>query len=122
MVALFLKIILKVMRGYYTEKVNAQMTSGLRTRLYEKILRSDYAAMQQYHSGDLITRLTTDINDVSTYTVSLLPAVIGMTIQCVGSIVALLTIDPLFTLIYVLAGGIFAGITIFFRRHLKKHI
>ncbi len=118
--ALFLKIILKVMRGYYTEKVNAKMTAGLRTRMYGKILRSDYAAVQQYHSGDLITRLTTDINEVSTYTVSLLPAVMGMVIQCVGSIVALLTIDPLFTLIYVLAGGIFAGITMFFRRHLKK--
>ena len=117
---LLLKISLNVMRGYYTEKVNAKMTAGLRTRLYGKILRSDYAAVQQYHSGDLITRLTTDISEVATYSVSLLPAVVGMVIQCLGAIVALITIDPLFTGIYVLAGSVFAVITMFFRKQLKK--
>lgn len=117
---LLLKISLNVMRGYYTEKVNAKMTAGLRTRLYGKILRSDYAAVQQYHSGDLITRLTTDISEVATYSVSLLPALVGMVIQCLGAIVALLTIDPLFTGIYVLAGSVFAVITMFFRKQLKK--
>ena len=121
LVFLLLKIILKVMRGYFSEKANAKMTAGLRTRLYGKILRSDYAAVQQYHSGDLITRLTTDINEVSAYSVTLLPAVIGMAMQCIGSIVALLTIDPLFTAIYVFAGVIFAAITMFFRKQLKKH-
>ena len=117
---LLFKILLKVMRGYYTEKANAKMTAGLRTRLYGKILRSDYATVQRYHSGDLITRLTADINEVASYSVSLLPAVAGMAIQCVGSIVALLTIDPLFTGIYVVAGCIFATITMFFRKQLKK--
>lgn len=120
LVFLLLKIFLKVMRGYYTEKVSAKMTAGLRTRLYGKILRSDYASVQKYHSGDLITRLTTDINEVAAYSVSLLPAVVGMAIQCIGSIVALLTIDPLFTGIYVLAGVVFAGITMFFRKQLKR--
>ncbi len=117
---LLLKIFLNVMRNYCTEKINAKMTAGLRTRLYSKILRSDYSAVQQYHSGDLITRLTTDINEVSTYSVNLLPAVMGMIIQCFGAIAALLTIDPLFTGIYILAGGAFAGVTMFFRKHLKK--
>ncbi len=117
---LLFKIFLNVMRGYYTEKVNAKMTAGLRTRLYGKILRSDYATVQRYHSGDLITRLTADVNEVAAYSVSLLPAVVGMAIQFVGSIVALLTIDPLFTGIYVVAGAMFAAITMFFRKQLKK--
>ena len=120
LVFLLLKIFLNVMRGYCTEKINAKMTAGLRTRLYGKILRSDYSAVQQYHSGDLITRLTTDINEVANYSVSLFPAVMGMIIQCFGAIAALLTIDPLFTGIYILAGGAFAAVTMFFRKHLKK--
>ena len=117
---LLLKILFKVLRGYYTEKACAKMTAGLRTRLYGKILRSDYESVQQYHSGDLITRLTADINEVAGYSVNLLPAVVGMVIQCVGAVVALLTIDPLFTGIYVLAGATFAGITMLFRKHLKR--
>ena len=117
---LLLKILLKTLRSYFTEKLNAKMTAQLRTRLYGKILRSDYASVQKYHSGDLTTRLTADINEVSAYTVSLLPAVVGMFVQCLGSVVALLTIDPLFTGIYVVAGGAFAALTALFRKQLKK--
>lgn len=117
---LLLKIVLKVLRGYYTEKANAKMTAQLRTRAYSKILCSDYASVLNYHSGNLITRLTTDINEVATYSVSLLPAIVGMVIQCVGSIVALITIAPLFTGIYVVAGVVFAGLAALFRKQLKK--
>lgn len=117
---LLLKIFLNTFRVYYAEKANARITAGLRTRLYGKILRSDYASVQRYHSGDLITRLTTDINEVATYSVTLLPAIVGMCLQCVGAVAALLTIDPLFTGIYVLAGCGFAGLTALFRKQLKK--
>lgn len=117
---LLLKILFKVLRSYYAERCSARMAADLRTRTYGKILRSDYASVQQYHSGDLLTRLTTDIGEVSVYSVSLLPAVAGMLMQCLGSVVALLSIDPLFTSIYVVAGVVFAGITALFRKQLKK--
>lgn len=117
---LLLKILFKVLRSYYAERCSARMAADLRMRTYGKILRSDYASVQQYHSGDLLTRLTTDIGEVSVYSVSLLPAVAGMLMQCLGSVVALLSIDPLFTSIYVVAGVVFAGITALFRKQLKK--
>ncbi len=49
-----------------------------------------------------------------------MPALVGMSVQCVGSIVALLTIEPLFTAIYVVCGGVFAGVAALFRRQIKK--
>ena len=117
---LLLKIVFSTLKGYYAERLNAKMTAKLRTRLYAKILRSDYASTQKYHSEDFITRLTADISEVSTYSVNLMPAVAGMLIQGVGSIAALLTIDPLFTVIYIVAGGVFVGMTALFRKQLKK--
>ncbi len=117
---LLLKIVFSTLKGYYAERLNAKMTANLRTRLYAKILRSDYAATQKYHSGDFVTRLTADISEVSTYSVNLLPAIAGMMIQGIGSVAALLTIDPLFTAIYILAGGAFVGMTALFRKQLKK--
>lgn len=117
---LLLKIIFSTLKGYFSERVNARMTANLRTRIFSKILCSDYSATQKYHSGELVTRLTADIAEVSGYSVNLMPAVAGMIIQGIGSIVALLTIDPLFTAIYIVAGVVFAGITALFRKHLKK--
>jgi ATP-binding cassette subfamily B protein len=43
-----------------------------------------------------------------------------MAVQCFGAIAALLTIDPIFTLIYIVCGALFGGITALFRRQIKK--
>lgn len=117
---LFVRIALQTLSGYAAEHLRAKITSDLRTRTFGKILRSDYGKVQGYHSGELLNRLTTDISEVSADTVGLLPAIVGMVVQCLGAIVALLTIDPLFTLIYVVCGCAFGGISAFFRKQIKK--
>lgn len=114
------RIGLQTLSGYYAEKLRAKITADLRTRVFHKILRSDYAKVQSYHSGELLNRLTTDIQEVAVDTVGLLPALTGMIVQCVGAIVALLTIDPWFTLIYVVCGGVLGGISATFRKQIKK--
>lgn len=117
---LLLKILLKTLNGYYAEKLRAKIYTGLQRKTFAKILRSNYAGVQQYHSGELITRLTSDIQEISVDTVGLTPALAGMAVQCLGAIAALLTIDPIFTLIYVVCGAMFGGITALFRRQIKK--
>ncbi len=117
---LLCKILLKTLSGFFSERLRTKMYSELRTRLFSKILRSDYARVQSYHSGELLNRLTGDVQEISVDTAGLLPTVAGMVVQCLGAIAALLTIDPLFTGIYVVCGGIFAGLTALFRRQIKK--
>lgn len=117
---LLFRILLQTINGFLSERLCAKIVTELRTKIFSKILRSDYAHLQQYHSGDLLNRLTTDIQEVAADTVGLTPAIVGMAVQCFGAIAALLTIDPLFTCIYVVCGGIFGGITAFFRRQIKK--
>ena len=117
---LLLKILFQTLSGYFSEKLRAKITSELRVSVFSKILRSDYAKTQEYHSGELLNRLTSDITEIAVDTVGLLPAVVGMSVQCAGAIVALLTIDPLFTAIYVVCGAGFCLITWFFRQKIKK--
>ena len=117
---LLVKIALKTIGGYYSEKLRSKMYSKMRTKLFSKLLRSDYAQSQAYHSGELLNRLTSDAQEVTADTVGLLPTAAGMIVQCVGSIVALLTINWQFTLLYVVCGLIFGGLAALFRRQLKK--
>ena len=118
---LLLRICIQTLSGYLSEKLRAKIVAELRVKAFSKILRSDYAKVQTYHSGELLNRLTTDIQEVATDTVGLAPAIVGMLVQCLGAIAALLTIDPLFTGIYVICGAIFGGISAAFRRQFKKH-
>ena len=117
---LLLRIALQTVSGYFSEKLCAKITAQQRTKLFSKILRSDYAKIQAYHSGELLNRLTTDVQEVAVYTVGLLPAIVGMSVQCVGAIVALMTLNPLFTCLYVVCGAIFGGLTAIFRKQIKK--
>ena len=117
---LLLRILLKTIDGFYAEKLRAKMTAELRTRIFSKIIRSEYAEIGGYHSGDMLNRLTSDIAEVVGVTVGFLPSVLGMSVQCVGSIVALLTLDPWFTCIYIVCGAILGGLMALFRRQLKK--
>ena len=115
-----LKILLKTIDAFYAEKLRAKMTAELRTKLFSKIIRSNYAKISEYHSGNLLNRLTTDVQEVVADTVGLVPTLAAMGVQCVGSIIALLTIDPLFTGLYVVCGAAFGGLAALFRRQLKK--
>lgn len=117
---LFLRIILKTLVGYLSERLRAKMTAELRSKMFAKILRSDYGHIQEYHSGDLLNRLTSDIQQVVAITVGFLPTVCEMVVQCAGAIAALLTIDPLFTGVYVVSGICFGGVTALFRTQVKK--
>ncbi len=117
---LLFKILLKTLEGFLAERIRAKMYAQMRQDTFSKILRSDYSSVQGYHSGELLQRMTEDVQEVSTDTVGLLPTLCGMVVQCVGAIAALLTIDPIFTLIYVVCGCILGGLTTLFRRQIKK--
>ena len=117
---LLLKILLKSLNGYCAERLRAKIYVELQRKIFAKILRSNYAGIQKYHSGELITRLTTDTHEISADTVGLTPTLAGMIMQCLGAIAALLTIDPIFTIIYIVCGALFGCITALFRRQIKK--
>lgn len=117
---LLLKILLKTIDAFYAEKLRAKIVAELRMKVFSKVLRSEYSYVIQHHSGDILNRLTTDIQEVASISVGFLAAITSMVVQCVGAVGALVTIDPLFTFIYVVCGAVFGGLTALFRRQLKK--
>jgi len=118
---ILLRVTAHTLTGFLSEKYRAKITVGLRSRLFGRILRADYASIEKYHSGDLLNRLTSDVNEVAADTVSIMPAVASMIAQCIGAIVALLTIDPLFTAVFTCGGIVVGGISAIFRKKLKKY-
>lgn len=121
LVFLFARIGVSILNNFLGERGRAKIITELRGKTFGKILRSDYASIEKYHSGDLLSRLTSDVQEVAVDTVGLMPAVVGMSVQCLGAVLALLTIDPLFTLIFIVAGSAFGGLVTLFRRRIKKY-
>ena len=118
---IFARILLSALQNYLNERSRARITVGLRNKLFHRLLRADYKSAERYHSGDFLTRLTADVNEVANDTVGLMPAIAGMCVQAVGAVVALLTLDPLFTAVFVAGGLIVMGFTALFRKKTKKY-
>jgi ATP-binding cassette subfamily B protein len=116
---LFVKILSTVAYGFFSERLRAKMISKERKKVYGKLLYSDYEKLSDFHSGDLLNRITSDLTEVVVDTVSLTPSLVGIGVQCVGSIVALLSLDPLFTAIYIVCGAIGGGLMVIFRKRVK---
>ena len=118
---LAVKIISHVFYNYQSEKIRGKMTAEKRTVLFGKLLRADYASVGKYHSGDLLNRMTSDLSEVVVDSVGLPPSLIGMAVQCAGAIAALITLDPLFTGLYVLCGIVGGGVMALFRNKVKQY-
>lgn len=118
---LVLRIFLRACTNYLAEKCRSTIVTDLRNKLFKKILKSDYSSVKDYHSGDVITRITADTAEVAGTTVGILPQAVGMIIQIIGVLIALFLIDALLALFLIVGGSLLIGISAFFRKKTKRY-
>lgn len=113
------RVVLRAGITFWSEKSRATITTDLRSRLFRKVLKSNYKDVAKYHSGELLTRITADSAEISGTTVGLIPQAVGIFVQIVGAIVALLNVDFYFTIFLIVGGAIIVGISAFLRKKTK---
>ena len=69
--------------------INERFAFGIRVRVFDRILSADYLGLSRYHSGDLLTRLTSDVDTIASGIASALPA-LGMIFVRLGAAFVLL--------------------------------
>ena len=113
------RVILRAGISYWSEKCRATITTDIRKNLFKKILKSDYEEVSKFHSGELLTRITADSTEIAGTTVGFLPQAVGIVVQIIGALIALLDIDLYFTLILIVGGALIIGISAFLRKKTK---
>lgn len=93
-----------------TARFSAYNYNGIYNRLemitYRKIMDSSWSELTEYHSGDLITRLTTDIRSIAANTNGLLPTVVSNIVVIIGAGIYLLWLDYTIILVAVIIAPI----------------
>lgn len=101
-------------------KVNAKLGLSLEKRLFSDILKKDYAGISNYHSGDLMNRITDDIRVVTSAIVSIIPSLVFFIVKIVGVFTILLSIDVWFALVFVIGGALIFAVASFFKPVTKR--
>lgn len=79
--------------------INIRVQNGIQAEVYDRMLRTDWASLEQFRSGDLLNRLNTDVTSVSGGVTGLLPSFVSAAVQFLGSLIIILCYDPVMALI-----------------------
>lgn len=100
------KIGLDAWSGLYLRRVSLQVQNQLLAQVYHDILNTKWQDMSRYHSGDLLSRLNTDVNTVSAHVLSWLPSLITTGVHCLGSLAIMLYYDATMALIALVSAPV----------------
>ena len=101
-------------------KVSAKLTVSMRINLFRSMMNKSYAAVSSYHSGELMNRLTNDVDVVSSAITTIVPNVVFFIVKLVGVFYVLISIDVLFALVFVVVGVLVFVIASFFKPVTKR--
>ena len=114
-----IQLILQIILSKCYVKTQAQTRIKIKTDLFESIVKKDLTEVNFYHSGELVNRLTSDVNVVSNAVVDIFPTAIALSIGVCLSFGVLFSLDPVYAVIYLIVAPLALLTARFFRKKLK---
>lgn len=78
---------------YYKTRFSLKLTNSVQENFFGSYFTQDWFKMHQYHSGDIVTRITNDISSIISYFVVILPAIIALIIQLIIAFIVAISYD-----------------------------
>ena len=103
------------------ERTRSRFENQLRARAFADVLDQPYARVQHRHSGELMTRMTSDVSVVADGACTLIATGVSMAVRLVGVVAALFSLVPSLTMVF-LAGGCVAAVASVAVRPLLKRL
>lgn len=105
---------------YLTTTVGYYVMHDLRQTLYSRVQRLSLAYHDRKYSGDLIGRLTSDIDSIQSFIASGLLGALVSSLTLVGMIILMFYLNRRFTLIAVSVAPLLFIVTFYYTRRIKK--
>lgn len=93
------KIAISAVTRRVSAKLNVKASNEIRADVFGKFLEVDWQASLDYHSGDLLSRVNSDVTTVSDSILGWIPSLVTGCVQFVGTLVTILVYDPLMALL-----------------------
>lgn len=119
-VCIIIDLAIKSGASIITAKCSVDNSNNIRRRLYTKIMKIKWMELSKYHSGDVLTRITSDVDAVTNMISTTIPSMISLSLLLVGSFMTLLFMEPILALILIVISPISILFSRFFSSRLKK--
>lgn len=114
------EIALKAILSSIDAVTRAKLEINFKQDVLNTILKRDYEKISKFHSGDLMTRMVSDVNVIIETLVSLIPSILSMVTRLICAVVLLFQISREFVAILLLGGVILFVVVNLFKPYLKN--
>ena len=95
--------------GYASTFVNLKVDTEIKNDIFAKMLVTDWESLTAYHTGDLVTRWSSDASNISSGILNWIPNLIIYTVKFFSALAVVLYYDPTFAL-FALIGISFSAL------------
>lgn len=114
----FGRLILTAITRRVSAKLSVQASNEIRAEVFRQFLEIDWQSSLDYHSGDLLTRVSSDVSTVSDSILGWIPSLVTCLVQFLGTLTVILIYDPMMALLALIS----APITVLMSRFLVTNL
>jgi ABC-type multidrug transport system fused ATPase/permease subunit len=112
--------VVMVITTLFSTMLDERFSFGIRKQIYDKIINSHWMDVTKYHTGDLMTRLTSDVSNISDGIVMTIPEIIRLFIELVMVFITLFYFSPLLAVLALTIAPIASVTSWWLGKKLKK--
>ncbi len=91
---LVFQLLLQIVLNLLDVSISGKLEIKIKDRLFGNLLKKDYLTVEQYHTGELMNRLNSDVRVIVSGIITIIPAFIGMLVKICSSFAVLYLLAP----------------------------
>lgn len=92
-VFIILTLVIQIIEVYVTNKLIIKSDIKFRKTILDSVMKKDYRKVQGFHSGDILSRATTDVSVVVNNYAGALPSLVGILIKIITALIVMFILD-----------------------------
>ena len=92
-------VLISQISNYFANKISISVDNAIKADIFEKMLLTDLESIQNYHTGDLLTRRSSDASNISSGVLNWSPNLVIYTVRFVSTFAVVFYHDPMFALL-----------------------
>lgn len=101
-------------------RVSETIYNSINLDIYKSLSYSDWIAFSKYHSDDILTRMTSDVDIVVNGVTGVIPGMIALSVQLLAAFIALFSIDKVLGILAFMLGPLTLLFYWFFSKKLRS--
>ncbi len=118
---LLLQLLMEIFQSVTTVQTIGRFNVRFKSDFFRTIMQKDYMTITEYHTGELLNRITSDVGIIATGLTQMLPNLVFYLTKILACLVALYVLDSQFALLCLCLGPLIF-ITAYIYRKKMKHL